>query len=81
LCRLKADKIILACRNKERGENAVKQIHELEKKHNVEYMQLDLDDLSSVKRFADEFKAKYNKLDVLVNNAGIMALPVKQTTA
>lgn len=46
----------------------------------VEYMALDLNDLTSVKSFADAFNAKYDKLDILMNNAGIMALPERQQT-
>ena len=41
-------------------------------------MKLDLNDLNSVKDFAKEFNEKYDKLDILLNNAGIMALPVRQ---
>ena len=44
-------------------------------------MQLDLNDLDSVKKFSNEFCEKYDKLDILLNNAGIMALPTRQTTA
>lgn len=44
-------------------------------------MELDLNDLNSVKAFAANFNAKYDKLDILLNNAGIMALPKKETTA
>ena len=44
-------------------------------------MQLDLNDLESVKKFADKFNAKFDKLDILLNNAGIMALPTRETTA
>lgn len=38
-------------------------------------MKLDLMDLTSVRMFVNEFKSKYNKLNVLVNNAGIMHTP------
>ena len=38
-------------------------------------MNLDLNDLENVKKFADEFKKRFNRLDILLNNAGIMALP------
>jgi len=42
-------------------------------------MQLDLSDLSSVRSFAEEFKAKHEKLDVLVNNAGVYEVSFKPT--
>jgi NAD(P)-dependent dehydrogenase (short-subunit alcohol dehydrogenase family) len=38
-------------------------------------MQMDLNDLESVKAFADKFNQEYNKLDLLLNNAAVMALP------
>jgi NAD(P)-dependent dehydrogenase (short-subunit alcohol dehydrogenase family) len=38
-------------------------------------MQLDLMDFASIKRFAEAFKKKYDRLDVLMNNAGIMTTP------
>ena len=44
-------------------------------------MQLDLNDLESVKTFVHNFSQKYDKLDILLNNAGIMALPERKTTA
>ena len=47
---------------------------------NIEYMKLDLNDLGSVKEFAREFNSKYDRLDILLNNAGIMALPQKEKT-
>lgn len=46
----------------------------------VEWMALDLNDLVSVKGFADAFNSKYDKLDILMNNAGIMALPQREET-
>lgn len=41
-------------------------------------MPLDLSDLQSVKKFAEDFK--YDHIDILLNNAGIMALPERQET-
>ena len=43
-------------------------------------MQMDLNDLTSVKAFTDKFNAEYERLDILLNNAGIMALPVRDVT-
>ena len=45
----------------------------------VEIMRLDLSSLKSVRQFAEAFKAKYDRLDVLVNNAGIMGVPYATT--
>jgi NAD(P)-dependent dehydrogenase (short-subunit alcohol dehydrogenase family) len=45
----------------------------------VEIMALDLASLSSVRRFAEAFLAKYDRLDGLVNNAGVMAPPKGKT--
>ena len=42
-------------------------------------MQLDLASQESVRQFADEFKAKYDRLDLLINNAGIMMVPYART--
>jgi len=71
--------VILACRNKARGEAAVRQIDQEYSEAQVELMQLDLSDLASVRRFADEFSSHYDRLDILINNAGIMAIPFGKT--
>jgi retinol dehydrogenase-12 len=42
-------------------------------------MKLDLSDLTSVRKFAVDFKSKYDRLDVLMNNAGFMAKDHKET--
>jgi len=46
----------------------------------LEWIPLDLNDLNSVKQFATTFNSKYDKIDILLNNAGIMALPERETT-
>lgn len=43
-------------------------------------MKLDLSDLNSVRAFADSFNKKFDRLDILLNNAGIMAMPLRKTT-
>jgi NAD(P)-dependent dehydrogenase (short-subunit alcohol dehydrogenase family) len=62
--------IVMAVRNTEKGEAAARQIT-----GQVEVRQLDLQDLSSVRHFADGV----DKADVLINNAGIMAAPYALT--
>jgi NAD(P)-dependent dehydrogenase (short-subunit alcohol dehydrogenase family) len=71
--------VILACRNKDKGEAAVQQINQEYPDAKAELVQLDLSDLASVRRFADEFTNHYDGLDILINNAGIMATPFGKT--
>lgn len=42
-------------------------------------MQMDLDDLNSVKNFAFEINQKYEKVDILLNNAGIINTSLQKT--
>lgn len=63
--------IVMVCRNKERGENAQKQIKEESGNSNVDLIIADLASLESVKNLADEYKKKYDKLHILINNAGV----------
>ncbi|MFX1252918.1 MAG: oxidoreductase [Promethearchaeota archaeon] len=71
--------VILACRNKDKGEAAVRQIDQEYLEAKVELMQLDLADLASVRRFADEFTSHYDRIGILINNAGIMTTPFGKT--
>lgn len=75
----KGAQTILACRNMDKAQAALEQIQAEIPDAPAEIMELDLASLASVRRFADEFKAKYDRLDVLVNNAGIMWVPYGQT--
>jgi NAD(P)-dependent dehydrogenase (short-subunit alcohol dehydrogenase family) len=71
--------VIMACRNQGKGEAAAQQILNEQPKGHVEMMHLDLGDLDSVRAFADEFKQHYDRLDLLINNAGIMHPPFGKT--
>ena len=63
--------VILACRNKERGEAALAELSRTPGR-DLTLMRLDLSDLESVRAFVAEFARRYDRLDVLVNNAGIL---------
>jgi NAD(P)-dependent dehydrogenase (short-subunit alcohol dehydrogenase family) len=69
----KGAEIILASRSVEKGEAAKTSIGNVKGK--IVVMQLDLMDFASIKNFAAEFLKKYTRLDVLLNNAGIMTTP------
>ncbi|CAM9369786.1 unnamed protein product, partial [Chrysoparadoxa australica] len=68
--------VVLACRSEERANEAKNDIVEALKSQGkppgpLEFISLNLQDLDSVRKFAQLFKSKYKRLDVLVNNAGI----------
>lgn len=71
--------LILACRNLSKGNEAINLIKNDYPESNLYLMQLDLSDLSSIKNFSDEFHSKFVKLDILINNAGLMAPPYSKT--
>jgi NAD(P)-dependent dehydrogenase (short-subunit alcohol dehydrogenase family) len=75
----KGASLILAVRSAERGNEAAQQIRDVHSSANVEVMPLDLADLASVRAFAGAYQGRYNTLDVLINNAGVMALPPRKT--
>jgi NAD(P)-dependent dehydrogenase (short-subunit alcohol dehydrogenase family) len=71
--------IVLACRRMDSANAAAEQIRRAAAGAAVEVMELDLASLASVRAFAEAFKRAHQKLDVLVNNAGVMALPYRKT--
>lgn len=71
--------VIMAARNIEKGQIAIDAILIENKNAHVELMQLDLADLNSVRAFADAFTARFNQLDLLINNAGVMIPPYGKT--
>ncbi len=63
---------ILLCRDKERGEDAVHTIEQETPNASVDLMICDLASMESTQSFIRDFKAKYSKLDILLNNAAVM---------
>ncbi len=75
----KGARVILAVRNVEKGQAAVAAIKRTYPGAAAEVMALDLSDLSSVRRFAAAFRQRFEALPLLINNAGVMALPYRRT--
>ncbi|MFH0758439.1 MAG: oxidoreductase [Bacteroidota bacterium] len=71
----KGAEVVLASRSAEKGEEARTAILKDLPEGKIRVMQLDLGDLESVRNFTSEFKKSHQKLDVLLNNAGIMMTP------
>ena len=71
--------IYLAARTPSKAESAIADIKATVPNANVTFLELDLASLDSVKKAADTFNAKADRLDVLINNAGVMALPASTT--
>jgi NAD(P)-dependent dehydrogenase (short-subunit alcohol dehydrogenase family) len=67
--------VVLACRNVERGEHALRRIAGYAPDAQLELLHLDVSDLASVRRAVDVFRERHDHLDVLVNNAGVMGAP------
>lgn len=72
LAKMGATTIIVA-RNKTRGEIALAEVIEYSNNDNVDLLICDFSIQSSIVTFTDSFKKKYKRLDVLVNNAGMMS--------
>ena len=74
-------KVIMACRNLTKAEKAKADILTQFPQADLELLQLDLSDLENVKSFANNFKNKYDRLDVLINNAGVLIYSGKKNKA
>jgi NAD(P)-dependent dehydrogenase (short-subunit alcohol dehydrogenase family) len=68
-------RVVLACRDVTKGELAARRITSETPNAQCEVMPLDLARLSSVRDFADAYARSHTTLDVLVCNAGLMAIP------
>ncbi|GJQ85484.1 hypothetical protein Trydic_g23074 [Trypoxylus dichotomus] len=67
-------RVILACRNEYKAQNAQKRIVKITKNPNVVYKLVDMTCLSSVRAFAKEINETEERIDILVNNAGAAGL-------
>ncbi|XP_076842753.1 dehydrogenase/reductase SDR family member 13-like [Brachyhypopomus gauderio] len=66
-------RVILACRNQRRAETAISDIEKETGSTDVVYVHLDLSSLKSVRFFAETILKSESKLDLLINNAGLVA--------
>ena len=73
-------RVVLACRNVEKGDAALAEIDTGAPGAEVTVSALDLGSLDSVRAFSERFRAEQGELDLLLNNAGVMA-PPRRTTA
>lgn len=71
--------VILACRDLKKGDKARIAILNQIPNASIAVMQLDIANLNSVRLFADRYNSEYNRLDILLNNAGIMMTPYSKT--
>ena len=63
--------VILVCRSKEKGEAALSEMREKSGNNSLDLMLADMSSMQSVRQLASEFRRKYDRLHVLVNNAGL----------
>jgi len=68
-------RIYLACRDMKKCNDTRAEIIKATLNRNVYCRECDLSDFDSIRKFADTFKAKEKKLDILINNAGVMRTP------
>jgi retinol dehydrogenase-14 len=63
--------VVMVCRDRGRGEEALDEIRSGSNSRSVELMLCDLSSQRSIREFAERFKRTHDRLDVLVNNAGV----------
>ena len=71
--------VVLACRSIGKAESARASIRAVSPAASVSVIRLDLADLASVAAFSDNFRGEFDRLDLLVNNAGLMAVDESRT--
>ena len=75
----KGAEVIISCRTAEKGKEATKVITEHSPDARIIVLEMDLCNFHSVRTFAAAIRERYKKIDVLLNNAGIMMAPYELT--
>ena len=71
--------VVMACRDIEKAQRAADKLENDLDQSSFELLALDLSDLVSVRRAAEQFRSEHARLDLLINNAGVMGTPYRQT--
>ena len=72
-------RVVMACRDEGKGREAVRAVEVRAPGSGVEVEQLDLAALDSVRAFAERVRERHPQIDLLINNAGVMAPPRRET--
>jgi len=72
--------VVLAVRNLDKGNEAADRLKQASPNAVVALRELDLTSLDSVRKAADELRAAHPRIDLLINNAGVMYVPKRETT-
>lgn len=75
----KGAEVLLASRSEEKGTKAVEEVRKLYPSSKVNLLLLDLASQGGIREAAEQVSRKFSKLDFLINNAGIMAMPESKT--
>jgi NAD(P)-dependent dehydrogenase (short-subunit alcohol dehydrogenase family) len=70
--------VIMVCRNKERGQTALKEISNQSKNPHIKLMIADLSSQKSIRAFVESFQSKYDNLHILINNAANFDLAMQK---
>jgi NAD(P)-dependent dehydrogenase (short-subunit alcohol dehydrogenase family) len=71
--------VVMACRDPEKARRAADKLENDLDRSSIELLALDLADLFAVRRAAEQFRSEHARLDILINNAGVMGTPYRQT--
>lgn len=77
---LKGAKVVMACRTPAKAEAAAEDIRRSAPGADIEIMQLDVANQASIRQFAESYAASHDRLDLLINNAGVMGCPTRTLT-